>query len=112
MIMQTTAQQGNWQKQWGLLVAKVWSDDNLKQRLIVDPGTVLQEHGIDVPDGVELKVVEDTDQVCHLVVPSSPSGDLMDEELSASVGFDSFSGGCGYCGCGRCGCGCRRCFGD
>ncbi|HVC94484.1 MAG TPA: NHLP leader peptide family RiPP precursor [Pirellulales bacterium] len=110
--MQMTAQHGNWQKQWGLLVAKAWSDDNLKQRLIVNPATVLEEHGIDVPYGVELKVVEDTDQVCHLVVPASPSGDLLDEELSASAGFYCYSGGCGFCGCGRCGCGCRGCLSD
>lgn len=107
--MQTAIQQDNWQKQWGALVAKAWSDDNLKARLIDDPPTVLQEHGIELPFEVELKVLEDTDQVYHLVIPASPAGDLIDEELSGSIGFDSW---CGYCGgCGRCGCGCRRCFG-
>ena len=34
--MQATVQQGSWQKQWGLLVAKAWSDENLKERLIAD----------------------------------------------------------------------------
>ena len=97
-----------------MLVAKAWSDDELKQRLLAEPAAVLDEHGIEVPPGVELRVVEDTDDVCHLVLPPSPSGDLLDEELTSSIGFDSFSGGCGLCGCGRCGCGCRRCgcFGD
>jgi hypothetical protein len=104
VIMQTAVHQGNWQKQWGLLVSKVWSDDNLKQRLIDDPATVLEEHGIEVPYGVELKVVEDTDQVCHLVLPPSPSGDLLDEDLSDSEGVDLLR--C-RCRCGRC-----RCFGD
>ncbi|HEV3021174.1 MAG TPA: NHLP leader peptide family RiPP precursor [Pirellulales bacterium] len=93
-------------------MAQAWSDDNLKQRLITDPAIVLQEHGIEVPDGVEFKVVEDTDQVYHLVLPASPEGELSDEELTCSVGFDSWCGGCGGCGCGRCGCGCRRCACD
>jgi hypothetical protein len=105
--MQATVQQGNWQKPWGLLVAKAWSDDALKQRLLDDPAAVLEEHGIEVPPGVELRVVEDTDQVCHLVLPASPSGDLVDEELTLSTGFYCYSGVCGACG--RCGCGCGRC---
>ena len=105
--MQATLQQGNWQKQWGRLVSEAWSDEDLKQRLIADPANVLQEHGIEVPEGIELKVMEDTDEVRHLVLPASPSDGLSDEELTCSVGFDSFSGFSG--GCGRCGCGSNRC---
>lgn len=92
-----------------MLVAKAWADDELKERLLTEPSAVLAEHGIEVPSGIELRVVEDTDDVCHLVLPASPAGDLLDEELTSSIGFDSFSGGCGFCGCGRCGCGSRRC---
>ena len=29
--MQATVQQGNWQKQWGVLVAEAWSDPELKE---------------------------------------------------------------------------------
>ena|SRR5579872_905458 len=107
--MQTAVQTGSWQKLWGALVAKAWADDNLKARLIDDPATVLREHGMDVPYDLELRVVEDTDQVRYLVLPTSPGNDLADEELTCSVGYDSFSGfsgGCRRCGCGRCGCGC------
>ena len=107
--MHTTIEQGSWQKQWGMLVAKAWTDDDLKQRLLAEPSAVLAEYGIEVPPGIELRVVEDTNEVCHLVLPASPAGDLLDEELTSSIGFDSFSGGCGACGCGRCGCGSRRC---
>lgn len=92
-----------------MLVAKAWADDELKQRLLAEPSAVLEEHGIEVPSGIELRVVEDTDEIYHLVLPASPAGDLLDEELTSSIGFDSFSGGCGGCGCGRCGCGSRRC---
>jgi hypothetical protein len=103
--MQATVQQGSWQKQWGMLVAEVWADENLKQRLISDPASVLQEYGLEVPEGFELKVVEDTDQVRHLVIPASPADDLFDEDLTSSPGMY-----CWYCGgCGRCGCGSRRC---
>lgn len=106
--MQATVQQGNWQKQWGMLVAEVWADEDLKRRLIADPASVLQEYGIEVPQGVELNVVEDTDQVRHLILPPSPSDDLSDEDLTASPSMYCWlCGGCGRCGCGsrRCGCG-------
>jgi hypothetical protein len=105
--MQATVQSGSWQKQWGMLVARAWSDEALKERLMDDPRSVLEEFGIDVPADVELRVVEDTDEVRHLVLPASPTDDLDDEELTASVGVDCFSGFSG--GCGRCGCGSRRC---
>jgi hypothetical protein len=72
--MQSTVQQASWQKQWGMLVARAWSDEGLKQRLIEDPRTVLAEHGIEVPYDIELKVVEDSNEVRHLVLPASPSG--------------------------------------
>jgi hypothetical protein len=106
-MMQATVQHGNWQKQWGLLVAQVWSDEDLKQRLIADPRAVLQEHGIEVPDDVELRVVEDTDEIRHLVLPPNPSDDLSDEDLTSSPAMYCYSGFCGLCG--RCGCGSRRC---
>ena len=100
--------QVNSQKQWGLLLAQVWSDEDLKRRLIQDPAAVLREYGIEYPENVELRVLEDTPEVRHLVLPMSPSDELCDEELTGSIGYDSFSGcrrcGCGGCGCGRCGC--------
>lgn len=105
--MQTMLEQGNWQKQWGMLVARAWSDNDFKARLMNDPAAVLEEHGIDVPLGVEFKVVEDTEDVCHLVLPPSPAGDLIDEELTVTNGLYCYSGGCGRCG--RCGCGCGFC---
>lgn len=96
---------------WSQVLARVWSDADFKERLIRDPRGVLAEHGIDLPEGHEITVLEDTDTVRHLVLPPAPTEELVDEELVGSpVAGDSFSGWCGWCGsCGRCGCGCRRC---
>lgn len=88
-------------------MAKAWSDENFKQRLISEPAAVLEEYGIEAPPGVQWKVVEDTAEVRHLVLPPSPAGELIDEELTCSIGLDSYSGFSGRCG--RCGCGCRGC---
>ncbi|WP_171469839.1 NHLP leader peptide family RiPP precursor [Frigoriglobus tundricola] len=90
---------------WSQIVATAWADEEFKARLLADPRAVLAEHGIDVPEGIELAVVEDTETVHHIVLPPSPAGDLADEELVGSAGADSYSGFSGYCG--RCGCACR-----
>jgi hypothetical protein len=93
------------QRAWSQIVAAAWADPAVKARLLADPRTVLAEHGIEAPEGVEFEVVEDTETVRHLVLPPSPAGELTDEELVGAAGADSYSGWCGRCG--RCGCRCR-----
>ncbi len=97
---------------WSQLVARAWADEGLKQRLLSDPRAVLLEHGFDVPEGMEIRVLQDTPDVQHLVLPLSPEGELLDEELVGTAVADSFSGICGICGgcgCGSGGCGRCRC---
>ena len=40
------------------LFAACWKDEALKARLMADPKAVLAEHGMDVPDGMNAKVVD------------------------------------------------------
>lgn len=68
------------------LMAKVWSDDQFKQRLINDPRAVLQEQGIDAPRGVEVRVVENTANIVYLVLPPQPSEEISDEQLEQVAG--------------------------
>ena len=56
------AQPGGGKSSWQLL-AEVWADDKFKQRLMTSPATVLQEYGIPVPTGLDIRVVENTDKV-------------------------------------------------
>ena len=50
------------------LVAKAWSDPGFKANLIDDPRATLGEMGIDVGAIAELQVVENTDDLHHVVV--------------------------------------------
>ena len=70
------------------LFAACWKDDALKQRFMSDPGAVLAEYGMDVPDGIDVNVVENTDNTVHITMPAPPSGgmDLSDDELSNAAG--------------------------
>jgi hypothetical protein len=78
---------------WGQVVARAWSDEGFKRRLLAEPGAVLREQGMDVPSGVEVRVVENTGRVAHLVLPPRPAeGELSEEQLAQAAGG-------GNCGC-------------
>ena len=72
-------------RQWGQVVARAWRDEGFKQRLQADPAGVLREHGIAVPVGQQVRVVENTDQVMHLPLPPKPRR-LSDEQLDQVAG--------------------------
>ena len=56
-------------------------------RSLAEPAAVLREHGIAVPPGVQVTVVEDTDKVRHLTLPvRPPSGELAEETLAHFAG--------------------------
>ena len=70
------------------LFAACWKDKALKARFMADPRTVLAEHGMPVPDGMDVKVVENADDCVHITMPAPPSGhtELSDDELSNAAG--------------------------
>ena len=73
------------------LFAAYWKDEALKARFMADPKAVLAEHGMDVPDGMAVNVVENTDNTVHITLPMKPSGDLSDDELRNAAGGSSFN---------------------
>ena len=70
------------------LFAACWKDEALKARFMADPKAVLAEHGIAVPDGIDVNVVENTDNTVHITMPMTPAGagELSDEELANVAG--------------------------
>ena len=70
------------------LFAACWKDEALKARFMADPKAVLAEYDMDVPDGMDVKVVENADNCVHITMPAPPSGsnELSDEELSSAAG--------------------------
>ena len=78
----------NFSKTLAELFAACWKDDALKARFMRDPKAVLAEYDMPVPDGMDVKVVENADNCVHITMPAAPDGhhDLSDEELSAAAG--------------------------
>jgi Nitrile hydratase, alpha chain len=65
------------QKKFGEIVAKAWADPSFKERLIQSPAEVLAEHGIKIPEGMKINILQDTDTEKHFVLPSAPTTDTM-----------------------------------
>ena len=70
------------------LFAACWKDEALKARFMSDPKSVLKDYGLEVPDGMDVKVVENADNCAHITLPAPPPGkmDLSDDELSNAAG--------------------------
>lgn len=75
------------------MIARVWSDDAFKQRLIAEPNTVLAGEGFPVPPGVEIRIVENTDSVTYVTLPAPPSEELTDDALEAVAGGSTAGSG-------------------
>ena len=71
-------------RKMGQLVAKCWADEGFKQKLLADPAATLTSEGVELPAGLSIKAVENTDKVHHLVIQAKPT-ELSDEDLDQVV---------------------------
>jgi hypothetical protein len=78
-----TDEQQEWARGIGQVVANAWADPDYKARLKTDPSSVLREQGLEVPDDVEVRIVENTDDVVYFTLPSEPTEVLDDDALEA-----------------------------
>jgi len=73
------------------LIERALEDETFRQRLLDDPkGAVEQELGSALPEGVEVRVVEESSDTIYLVLPSASvggqGGELSDQDLEAVAG--------------------------
>ncbi len=60
-------------KEYAKIIAQAWVDEEFKKRLLVDPATVLKENGIEIPEGMTVKVVEKKENEIHIPLPAKPA---------------------------------------
>ena len=77
------------------MINRSMEDEEFRQRLLDDPkAAVEQELGSRLPEGIEVRVVEETADTVFLVIPSaSPIGggaELSDQQLEAVAGGGSW----------------------
>ncbi|MBS0650972.1 MAG: NHLP leader peptide family RiPP precursor [Verrucomicrobia bacterium] len=68
-------------KAWSKMIAKAWTDPAYKEKLLKNPLALFKEEGIQVPEGIQLKIEENTDKIVHLSLPQKPHGHLSETEL-------------------------------
>jgi nitrile hydratase len=71
-----------------------YKDPAYRARIVREPRTLLAELGLDLDEGVEIKVWDSSSEVRYLVLPERPTGteDLSEEELAALVTRDAMVG--------------------
>jgi hypothetical protein len=77
----------------GPVVARAWRDADFKRRLLAEPAAALREAGIDVPEGLQVRVVENAPGLVHLILPARPGDDLSDEQLDQVAASKGAAGG-------------------
>ena len=71
------------------VVAKAWKDEKFRKELITNPKSVIsKEFGVNLPDNVNVKVVEEDAKNLYMILPMNPKieGELSDEQLEAVAG--------------------------
>ena len=72
------------------LITRAWKDEAFAQELRSNPkAAVERELGEKLPEGVEVKVVEESANTIYMVIPEKPKGtegELSDEQLAAAAG--------------------------
>ena len=65
-----------------------------RSRAVIDPRGVMREFGLEVPEDVEVRVMDSTAELRYLVLPRRPAGTdgLSEEELAKLVNRDSMIG--------------------
>ena len=77
------------------LARRYREDAGYRRRVQADPIAAFREQGIEWPaggvalDGVEVRVVANTDDRLYVVLPSEPNWDLSDETLAAVAGGET-----------------------
>lgn len=73
-------------KKWRKIVAKAWMDEGYKKRLIEDPNAVMKEEGMDIPEDINFRIMEDSEKVRTLILPwpkCEEGAEDMEERLAA-----------------------------
>ncbi len=104
------------------VVVKAWTDPAFKAQLLADPTSVMRAAGVDIPDGMDIKLVEhqagekEGHTVVTLPLPAAPAGHLSDDELLAQVNAgsscSSSAGSAGSASCPSCSASSSGCAGS
>ena len=73
-------------RKYGQVMARAWADEDFKAELLANPTAVLRDNGLAIPDGLEVRLFENTESVVYLPMLPKPSEELSDEQLAQVSG--------------------------
>ena len=80
------------EKRYAKLVARVWADEEFRERLFSNPETVLKEAGFTVGEGRPVKVLElDVEKNFYFILPDKPSESFTDVAVESVLMKSHFS---------------------
>jgi len=79
------------------IIARALKDSAFRDQLIAAPRQALASMGIDLPEGIQVQVIEQTPNMLYLVLPARPEPLSAEAELSESLLAQVVGGGTGAC---------------
>jgi len=77
-----------------------WQNPDLHARLVANPRGVLAKWGVLVPDGVEVVVHADSENVRNIVIPLPPDPlEIKPREATTAIAADCTASACRPCSC-------------
>ena len=87
------------------IIVRAWNDEDFKNKLMTTPEKVFAEYSLAIPQNVKVKIVENTNDLVHFILPVKPS-------KPSHISLDKFSIHVGehplYCECEKCDCGTQK----
>ena len=78
----------DWRRIWSKIVARAWTDEIFKQRLLKDPKGVFVEFGLKLPKEIKNIKSHADSETLHIMLPKNPVeiGDLTEEQIQKIAG--------------------------
>jgi hypothetical protein len=67
------------------VTAKALGSDEYKKQLLDNPAKVLEAEGLEIPDGINIVIHENTEETIHLVLPSKQVDEIDLEEVDITI---------------------------
>ena len=70
------------------IIAHAWKDPRYKEKLLKNPRAAFKEAGLDIPENIQIKAIEDKPNSFTFVLPPAVAGarEMSDQELEKVVG--------------------------
>ncbi len=78
-------------REYAKIIAQAWVDEEFKKRLLDNPAAVLRQNGIEIPEGMTVKVMEKKENEIYIPLPPKPKVMVGVEELMERVQASGFS---------------------